>query len=83
MTANKAWKSLTLSVVIGLEELDNLVDLDLTDNLLGQHSSLRPFHNLHHLSLVSMSVRHASCSKIISVCSHKCMWGWDLFTLMM
>lgn len=37
----------------GLEDLDNLAELDLTDNLLGKHSCLRPFLNLHHLSMVS------------------------------
>ena len=57
--------------MIGLEELDNLVDLDLTDNLLGQHSSLKPFQYLHHLSVVSLlsvlksvhcpGVSHKSC----------------------
>lgn len=36
----------------GLEELDNLVELDLTDNLLSKHISLEPFSNLHHLSMV-------------------------------
>ena len=39
----------------GLRELDRLVELDLTDNMLSKHSSLEPFQNLHHLAAVSSS----------------------------
>ena len=41
------------TLTVGLRELDSLVELDLTDNMLTKHSSLEPFQNLHHLSAVS------------------------------
>jgi len=39
--------------VEGVEELDSLVELDLSDNLLSKHSTLKPLQNLHHLTVVS------------------------------
>jgi hypothetical protein len=43
-----------LSTIEGLQELDSLTDLDLTDNLLTRHSDLKPLQNLHNLSLLSL-----------------------------
>ena len=38
----------------GVQELDCLIDLDLTDNLLARHSDLQPLQNLHNLCLLSL-----------------------------
>ena len=39
---------------LGLQELDSLTDLDLTDNLLTRHSDLNPLQNLHNLCTLSL-----------------------------
>ena len=40
---------------VGIQELDSLTDLDLTDNLLTRHSDLQPLRNLHNLSFLSLA----------------------------
>jgi hypothetical protein len=43
-----------LATIEGVQELDSLTDLDLTDNLLTRHTDLQPLKNLHNLCLLSL-----------------------------
>ena len=68
-------------VYTGLQELDSLTDLDLTDNLLARHSDLKPLKNLHNLRLLSLTGEssvhqqlhvHVHCASEVHVYMHTC-----------